>query len=284
MRIKNNLLSLLILLIGMLASGVIAVAIGKELNWDLASYHFYNPFAFFQQRAALDAWPFAFVHVHLAPTADFLTYYLINFLPTKAAVFLLGAVHGINFWLIYLIARELLNSLPGIKYSRALALLLAAIGMYGPLVVPGIGSFQHDALVSIFVLGFVLLFLKGYQRLSYRLFLASGLLLGIGAGLKLTGAIYIFGALLSVFALQASLTQRLRIMLLLCCSVAAGVLITSGYWMWMQWQHYHNPVFPFLNGIFQAPDFPAYNWKDALFLPKTWLETLFFPFYFSRSE
>jgi hypothetical protein len=36
-----------------------------------------------------------------------------------------------------------------------------------------------------------------------------------------------------------------------------------------------------MNAVFQAPDFPAVNWKDARFMPKSILEAVLFPFYFS---
>lgn len=272
---KNNDWShVVVLLMGMLACGLIAVTLGKELNWDLASYHLYNPLAFLQHRRALDNWPSEFIHIHLTPTADFITYYFITYLQPKTAVFLLGALHGMNVWLLYAIAMTLLSPLPRIHYPKSLALLLALLGMYGPMVIPGIGSFQHDALVSLLVLGFILAWLNNK-------IITGGLLLGVAAGLKLTAGIFVLGAMLSLLAWQVPRMQRMKLMLVVGISIGVGMLLTSGYWFVAQWQHYHNPLFPFMNSVFHSPDFPAYNWKDPRFLPTTWLQTLFYPFYFS---
>lgn len=281
MQIKNNFVHAVVLAIGMLAGGMIAVCIGKELNWDLANYHFYNPLAFLTNRSSLDVWPPEYLHVHLTPTADFLTYYFITYIQPKTAVFLLGALHGINFWLLYLIATELLVVCKAVTYTRALGFALAMLGMCGPTVLPALGSFQHDLLVSLFVLGFVYLFIKFQQSNNFSLLFASAVLLGIAAGLKLTAMIYVIAAIFSVLMMARPLLQRVKMASLIGGGVALGILATSGYWMFMQWQQYHNPVFPFLNAVFQSPDFPAYNWKDARFMPASLWQAIFFPFYFS---
>ena len=278
MQRRNNLaLHWLVLIVGVIACGVISVAIGKDLNWDLASYHFYNPYAFLNHRSGQDVWPLEFIHIHLTPTADFITYYFITVLSPKLAVFTLGALHGINVWLLYAIARELFSS-----YSRALAIVLAVLGIYGPTVLPGIGSFQHDALISLFVLGFILLFLKAMtQGFSRKLMVSAGFCLGVGAGLKLTAGIFILGAILSTFFVAENYKKKISIVCWLSFGLIIGLLLTSGYWMLMQWQQFHSPVFPFMNGVFHSPDFPAYSWKDARFMPKNIWQAVFYPFYFS---
>lgn len=275
---KNRLTHLFILLSGMLICGCVAVSIGKELNWDLASYHLYNPLAFLQHRATLDVWPMEFVHVHLTPTADFLTFFFITYLQPKTAVFALGALHGINVWLLYVIASEALLMLPKVTFPRAWACLLAVMGMYAPLVIPGIGSFQHDALVSLFILGSVVLMLKSQ---SQKYLIASGFLLGVAAGLKLTAGIFVLATLLATMLMRGAWSQRTSRVMFIGVGVTVGVLLTSGYWMWIQWQQYHSPLFPFMNSIFHSPYFPATSWSDPRFLPQTWMETLFYPFYFS---
>ncbi len=283
MRIKNNyIIDVCVLLAGMIVAGLLSVAMGKELNWDLASYHFYNPFALLHQRANQDSWPLEFLHVHLTPTADFLTYYFITYLQPKTAVFLLGALHGINLWLLYAIALNLLTEIPPVRHKRWLAIIVALLGVYGPTVLPGLGSFQHDALVSIFILGFVWMFLCAYQRnFSSRWVMGAGFLLGVSVGLKLTAGIFALSAVIAIAVVNVTFKQKVRILFFMSAGALAGVLLTAGYWFAWQWQHYHNPVYPFLNGLFHSPNFPSYSWKDARFMPANWMQAILFPFYFS---
>lgn len=273
---------ILLLPLAMFFCGLLSVMFGKELCWDLANYHYYNPYAFFNERTQLDFWPSTFIVRHLNPTIDFLTYFLINHCSPLMTEFFLGAIHGINFWLLFLIARLFLH-----ENKISLALLLALLGMYGPTALPGIGSFQNDNLVSIFVLSFVFLFIRGLQdyiadKKFPALFLFfSGLLLGIGVGLKYTALLFALGALLASVILPISVISRVRFVALLTFSIGIGVLISAGYWMHLMWQQHHNPLFPYFNHIFQAVDFPAVNWRDTRFLPKGLWQTLFYPFYFS---
>ncbi len=270
-----------ILLFGMLGCGLLAIYFGKELNWDLANYHYYNPISFLQSRWNIDYWPSTLIHVHFTPTLDFLTYFLIHYFPPITTVFLLGAIHGINFWLIYAIAYALTDK------RILLSLLLAALGLYGPTALPGIGSFQHDNLVSLFVLSFILCQItlwKAYAQdklFSRKLFLFSGLILGVGVGCKLTTGLFIPAYVLSLICLSLPWRFKLKLILLFSASVTIGIILSSGYWMLFLWQQYQNPIYPLWNAVFHSPYFPAINWHDARFLPKTLSQVLFFPFYFS---
>lgn len=267
----------------MLAGGLIAIYLGKELSWDLANYHYYNPYAFIHHRETLDYWPTSFIHQYICPTLDLFFYFLITTFPPKTAVFLIGSIHGINFWLLFLIARCFLTSSSSIQF----AFIFALLGMYGPTALPGIGSLQGDEIISIFILGFILLqikqlqfYLKNNVLNKYFIFF-GGLLLGIGAGLKLTAGLFVLSGVLAYLIFPFPWRHRLSLLFIYCVGVTLGMLAVAGYWMVLLWQHYHNPVFPFLNNIFKSSDFPAANWTETRFLPQGILQTLFFPFYFS---
>jgi hypothetical protein len=201
-------------------------------------------------------------------------------------MFVMGAVHGINFWLLFFIARQVINK-PSRVINNAIAFLVALIGMYGPNVYPGMGSLSNDNLVSIFVLLFVLLQIKYLKNLSAsssifsKLLIRAGIMLGIAAGLKLTTGIFLIGGVVAALALPVSFSDRGKILLTLGASAATGMLISSGYWMLQMWQQHHNPVFPFLNNIFHSPDYALTNWRDIRFMPQGIWQHLFYPFYFS---
>lgn len=262
----------LVLCVAMLISGCLSVWLGKDLCWDVANYHYYNPDAWLHARDKIDFWPVSFLHQYINPTADLLPYFLIHFLPPLTAQFMLGAIHGINFWLLFLLARSFFSTT---EYSPVLSYLLCTLitltGLYGPTTLPGIGSLQQDIFVSLFVLGFVLLQIK-------RETWCAGLLLGIGIGLKLTAGSFAIGALCATLLYSSPI---MRSLFLLSLGIALGLLLSAGHWMAMLWQQHHHPLFPFFNHLFSSPDFAAINWHDSRFMPKGLLQTLFYPFYFS---
>ncbi len=274
---QDRLLYALILTLAMLACGMLSMWFGKELGWDLANYHYYQPYAILHDRMQIDFWPSSFIHQYINPAIDFLPYYLINHVSPRMTEFLLGAIHGINFWLLFIIANLFIS-------SRSLCLIVALLGMYAPSALSGIGSFQNDDLVSIFVLAFVFLYIRGLASENdaiYKYFLFASLLLGIGIGLKLTAGIFALGAIFATMLLPISFRQRMTLLLLTSIAITVGVFLSSGYWMALMWEQHHNPFFPFLNNLFHSADFASVNWRDTRFLPHGIWENLFFPFYFS---
>src|SRR4051812_38905663 len=95
--------SFVVLCAGMVVCGLLAVTFGKELTWDVVSYHYYNAFAFLHHRWGHDYWPSNYIQMFINPLMDVLGYFLINHFIPVTAVFLLGAIHGINVWLMYCI-------------------------------------------------------------------------------------------------------------------------------------------------------------------------------------
>ncbi|MBX3709023.1 MAG: hypothetical protein KIT56_00065 [Gammaproteobacteria bacterium] len=282
-----------LLFLAMLTGGWLSVLFGKELSWDLAYYHFYIPFAFLHHRYNIDFWPSSYIHQFFNPTIDLLSYFLITHFTPRMTEFILGALHGINTWLLFLIARHFIQG----RYQNVLALLLSLLGMYGPTALPGMGSFQNDNLISVFILAFTLLQIKAldlYQKKERNnptvpadfqhviiLLLIAGWIIGLGFGLKLTAGTYIAGTFIASLILPISLRDRIKILLVVGIAATIGMLITSGHWMYLMWQKHRNPFFPFFNNLFHSPDFLFINWHDKRFFPQDLSQTLFFPFYFS---
>lgn len=290
----------LLCLLSLTACGYVSVFLGKDLSWDLANYHYYNAYAFLNQRYELDYWPPSFIQAFFTPTLDLLAFYLINHFSSFTTTYLMGLIHGFNFWLIFAICYQALRSYQDIGHQKLKAFLLALAGLYGPTALPGIGSFQQDNTVSIFILAFILLQFKTlslnllfkrkqpqktHQRENIRscwlIFITANFLLGIAAGLKLTAGIFIGGNLLSLLLVTRPWLRNLKILAIATISAISGLMFASGYWMWFLWQKYHNPVFPFFNSIFHSPYYAFISWHDTRFLPSSWIQSIFFPFYFS---
>src|SRR5258708_1178812 len=98
----------ILLCMAMLTGGFISLHLGKELGWDLAHYHYYGGFAFLDQRVQ-DFWAVSYIHQFINPTIDLFPYFLLNTVTPRWCEFILGALHGINFWLLFLIADEFLD-------------------------------------------------------------------------------------------------------------------------------------------------------------------------------
>jgi hypothetical protein len=276
---------------------------GKDLCWDFANYHFYNPFALLHQRWLHDYWPSSYLHINIAPAIDFFGYFLVNYSSSAFTTFMMGCLHGINCWLIFLISLIYLVDIKNIKnivditdiqsnsqskktlanhpYKIGMALLIAVIGICGPTALPGIGSFQNDNLISLFILSFLLLHCKAMvlftivQKWSKKYIFFSGLLLGIAIGLKLTAVVFIIGALAAYIVLPIPLNSKIHLIFISCYAVAIGFIISYGYWLVTLWHHYHYLMF---DKIIPLSDFLHSN---SNFYPRTVFEYLFFPFYFS---
>lgn len=276
----SSLTHLIVLTVAMMTCGFIALFLGKELQWDLAAYHYYNPYAFLHQRWQLDYWPADQIQAFINPTIDYLTYFLITYLPPKAASFILGAIQGINVWLLFILSYLFIRQYE-IKFCLFASIFLAMIGMYGPISLGEIGSFMGDNIVSLFVLAALVLQTVYWQDSNKRSLFCSGMLLGIATGLKLTAAFYVVGAFLAIILLPISFSTKRRIIVSWGLGVGLGFMLFAGYWMSFLWQRYHNPVFPFLNRLFHSTEFLPVNFYDERFHAKTLLQSLFFPFYFS---
>lgn len=278
----------------MLLGGSMTLFLGKDLNWDLANYHYYNAYALLHFRYDQDFWP-AGLNTYFNPTLDLLTYFLINYFPPRLTGFTLGAIQGITIWLTFRIA---LLFLPKEKSSGLLALLIAGLGMYCPQFICGIGMSLGDLTVGIFVLGAVYLAifaLKDYptlhlisdhinysnQKKVQKLIFLSGLLLGLGIGLKYIIGFYALGMAVAFLFAPISLKNKLFLIFMWGIALVLGITISAGYWMLFLWFKFHNPLFPFFNALFKSPYFPEINWRETRFIPKTAWETLFYPFYFS---
>ena len=132
----------LITIAGMLAFGVAAALLDKCSSWDLRNYHYYNAYRFWQGGENRDVLA-AHIQTYLNPLPDLPFYWLNGILPGRALAFLLGALQGINFGLLYALARRVLRG------GAAIALGLAAIGMIGAGSVGEIGSTFYDYLSAM---------------------------------------------------------------------------------------------------------------------------------------
>ncbi len=254
----------------------ISIQSGLDTNWDLANYHFYNGYAFLNNRLDIDI-AVCQIQTYFNPVLDVLTYLMIRSLRPIEYGMVMGALHGINLYLLFLIAHRLLsNSRP---YLRTIyAAILSVGGALGIVFLAEIGTCFHDLIVSLFILGALLILVRPFPSgPGWRTALASGILLGIATGLKLTTAIYTLAALAALGLTTPGLRGRIRTTLWTASGALIGFLISYGHWAVLLWKRFQNPFFPNFNSVFKSSFFEPVNISDDRFLVRSLSTALEFP-------
>ena len=272
-------------LAGPVLFGGLSLYMGQDANWDLKNYHYYNAYAFLEGRLHVDFAP-AQIQSFVNPILDVPFYWLLRHLSPRVYGFLVGALHGLNFSLVLLIAAQLVADISG----PLLIISLALAGAWGAGFIGQLGTVHHDDTVALFFLASLLTIIRSYRVQtkndwkSFATIAAAGMILGLGVGLKYTMAPYAIGigaALLLMSKERSWSWRRLLQPLYYAGGVAAGTLATAGYWMTLLWTQFGNPIFPQFNNIFRSPLAPAVAFADTRFRPAGFVESVFYPFIFA---
>jgi hypothetical protein len=255
----------------LLAGAIYTWFVGEDVNWDWQNYHEYNVWALLNGRYAIDALPAGF-QTYFNPTVYFPVYYLRHLLPLPYGLMIIGAVHGLNLLLTYVLARVLLGQSATMSAIGA-AVVIAAVG---PMTLSEVGTSFSDILTALPILaGCILILSADGSRRPHLVLVLAGLLLGAAVGLKLTNVVYALGAAAAVLVATRPLTATI------CLGVggAVGAVVTGGAWGLMLWRELGNPIFPLFNAVFQSRELLPVNIMDWQFLPRGWLDALAYPFY-----
>jgi hypothetical protein len=219
-------------------------------------------------------------------THDIPYYLLAGALPGPLVGFIMGALHGLNFLLLLAIARAVLAQRPD-RYRHGAPLLLALAGICTVGFLSELGNSMGDNMTSLFVLSALLLLVRHWKRLAAAapralpLALASGLVMGLGTGLKLTNATYAVGLCVALLAVPASWGARLRFAFVFGLGVLAGMAMTAGWWFHAMWVTFGNPLFPQFNSVFGSPLAAGHGVIDTHHLPRDAWEALAWPLVFT---
>lgn len=269
----------------MVLAGAASIATGKDANWDLKNYHWYNAWALLHGRLGFDLAP-AQVQTYYNPVGDLPFHFLVHALPWPRHVAFWMALPAAvaAFFLLRMLA---LLWPPRLARTHGVWLLAAAaIGVTGATGRATIGSTMNEWLCAAFVIAALWIALRalveGEER-HRRAFAAGALLVGCAAGLKLTYAIFAVGYLVAL-ATFGPWRERAARLALAGAAMLAGFALFGGYWAWVMWREFGNPVFPYYNHVFHSP-----WWEDRAFFDTNWgprsaLQWLLFPFYIVRQN
>ena len=263
-------------------AGLLSLHMGKSMAWDLLHYHYYNGYAFLNDRLNFDVLPAVF-HTFLNPALDIAFYAAVETLPPRAVGFGLGAIHGFNIILLFLCARRMLARWGGIgrQAPDLLPAFLAVTGFGSAAAMGTLGSWHHDLIASLFFLGALLILLRREDGMTLWRAAAAGLLVGVGLGLKLTLAPFVLAIVAAPLALPGSVRDRFMACAVAGLGAGAGLLISAGFWMTRMYAEFANPFFPFFNRLFASPFAGAGDGRDLRYLPANLWEYLVYPLIFS---
>jgi hypothetical protein len=258
-----------------LVCAIYAVAAGRDVNWDLLNYHYYNVHAWLTGRrqdlamGQLQTWFNPLLHLPI--------YLGIEYLPPRIYASLIGAVQGLNLVLVWHLARRLWPA-PGTLVTSG-PLLVAATAGLGAGFLTQLGTSFGDALISIPIIGALCLTLTGgdARRGAPLTLVAAGMFGGVAVGLKPLAGIYALALGAAVATLPGPLSRRAQRLTQLFIGGVVGVAVSAGWWYWRLWQETGNPLFPYYNDIFQSPLYWTDRFVFAHFLPKTFLAAVFYP-------
>jgi hypothetical protein len=241
-----------------------ATLAGRVWTWDRAHYHAYAGLLWLDGRLGQGFLP-AGGQTFLNP----LSYVPAAILgragvPESAIAALHAALHSLNVWLVWLVARACVA--PGEARTRALPLVAAVLAGVTPVFVLEVGTSYADVSTSVGVLLGAWCCLKAAQSggRSARWIVAGGVAMGAMAGLKLSNALpAALGALLLTGALadarevvdHAAPAVQVRRTLLRWAAYGSacllGFALAHGGWSAQLYRVTGNPVYPHLAGLFE---------------------------------
>lgn len=224
---------------------------GKDLGWDVANHHLYLPFSLLTGRYDTDLYA-AGPQSYQNPLG-YLPFYLMAVVAEWPA-WVVGAtfafIHGLGIVAVFQIAL--------IVWSRDRlrvfwAALAAAMAWISPAFLVVVGTSSIDPITAVLILLALLLVIGEEDGLESRSAFKAGLLVGLAFALKQSNAVFAL-SIGAVALWRVLMTQgRLRAMFSL---VAGGLLATCsavGWWAWMLWEKFNNPIYPLYNNVFHSP-------------------------------
>lgn len=259
-----------------------AVWKGKDANWDQLNYHYYIAYAFLTDRLGMDFLA-ASVQSYLNPLAH-LPFYLLasSSLPSAVTTGVLGALHGLNLVLVYLLCKTIL---PPSAQRNPIAMVVTAMSAVHPVFWSELGTSLAELLACLPILAGMLCLLKLVQldEARYRRWRTAGLgtvfvLLGAGAALKLPFVIFAAAGVPALVVRERSAKHLMTGVAIAVTGLALGFLAGGGFYALSVWRAFGNPFFPFFNNLFASPDYPVVKVVNDRFIQRSLADMAAFPF------
>jgi hypothetical protein len=264
--------------IGCAALALLASSLlGKDMNWDTLDYHFYAGFSALHDRFGMDYFP-AGSQSYFNPYI-YVPFYLLASSRLSAIVdaSILAILHSGILWLTYELALQVAPAPDG-RSRTAVAICSALFAFANPILLNLFGSSYADVTTAELVLGGWLLLVLAVRAPSAKWIVSAGLLLGAASALKLTNSVHALSAGVLLFFLPVRWPCRIRHMAAFGAALGVSFVLVCLPWSIRLEQHFANPLFPLLNGIFRSPQFPTAKMLDFRFIPDSFAGAVWRPF------
>ncbi len=285
---RVRLFAVMLLCLAPFAFGLLALALGQDANWDLRNYHYYNAYAFLNDRYAQDLLPSQTPYFY-NPLMDVPFFVLAQHASARAVGFFLGFVQGINFVLLFCIANAALT-IQNTWRKVFVCKVLAALGMLGGGGIAQIGTTFGDNITSLGALFSAVLVVGFWDKLSetplrkaFILALFFGVPSGLMMGLKLPAVIYAVGLCGGLLFAGKDWRRGFALSFAFGIGVLIGCAVTLGPWMAFLQTHFGSPLFPYFNDFFKSPLAPLTSARDLQYAPHSLSDYFAMPFLFAQS-
>ncbi len=272
--LKSNFFMLSIFLI---FAGLLCAHNQFNFNWDFTNYHYYNAFAFLNDRLNYDIVPGS-VNTFFNPLIELPLYFYIEYFNDYPAV--VYALQGLWFGLLLFVFYKFstlffdVNKLQG----QFQLLLTLAIAITGQATYFQAGSSTNEIQIALLVYSALYILAKMIKfpdTQQTQKFFFAGFILGSALGLKSTCVYLCITCGICLIICHKYLKNPIKFVILFALGGFIGFLLLNGWWMYKMWSLYGNPFFPFLNGIFHSPYFDDFNFSDRRFIPPLHIAPIF---------
>ncbi len=272
---------LFILWLCLIISGIIGVLFVQTPNFDFYTYHYHSGWAFLNNRLSIDFLPCQ-ARSYFNPIFDTINFYLIDKLNLHPYWFLFisNFKYGVYLFLTYLISDFVFKD----KYKNVGILSSLFLAIISPIVIftmrMDFTDIQSANIILISLYLQIKYIFEENLRKKYLMLFLSALAMGLGIGLKNSSIVFAVPMVISTLIYLKKDSKYFIILMLMFMGGVLGVLITDGWWKYLIWAHFQNPVFPYSNHIFKSPMAEINNYTNTEYshlLSKNFFDYIFAP-------
>lgn len=272
--------NIIMMFIFVLLALLICMATRYEMLADLNNYHYYVAWALMNDRTFVDI-AIGLENSYHNPLIELPTYYIINkFNDTPVVYQLYHSIYaGLLAFVFYLLVR--LNFDVKTAKGKIQIFVTMLLAMTGFAYITQIGTSSNEIPVIFCIMtGLYLIYKEVFFCKTERawIFLLAGVVMGAGLGLKFTVIIYCLSAGLTLMIFYRRLQTPFKTIAMFALGGILGFLLTYGWWGFLLYKEFGNPMYPYMNSIFKSPYYPEKFLTYSTYFEKNAWNWLVFPY------
>lgn len=259
---------------------VLSMMFVRDVHFDFAHYYVQNGWSLVNGRLDRDFAP-AELHSFLNPLHAGFIWLLIDNLPGPLVIGVVAFIQGLALPILYALTARIAYRLD-VAAPRYLIMAIALSGFFCQSMIFQMASIWNDywGPMALFV-ALALLIGKDKQIPDLKAVAAGALLVGLMFGMKLTNVHFVAGFAVAVLIAVPGTMPRIKAVAAAAIAGGAATIATGGWWLYIMWAKFGNPMFPLMNSVFPSPQGPSDGFRDDRFMPDGPVDGLLRPFQFS---